>query len=373
MQIIVNNPQQQTLIFGVIFLVVLIAFLRFRKKDSDLFPPTTTNELKGVAIIAIVLAHIGYFLSTNTQFLFPFSIFAGAGVDLFLFLSGFGLASSALKKEITALEFYKKRLKKILVPMWLVMVLLLIADWLILGIKYPSNAIIKNFFGFFQKADLFNDINSPLWFITLIFAYYLLFPLVFNKRAPWISALILFFLGYYFVQAPHEKLQNVLHLWKWHILAFPVGVAWADALNAKWLVDKIAKLKKCFSRFDKVSFVVRLFLASALLTASWYVAVDLSIGSGWWYEEKICVLVALLTTLAFVILPIRFALLEIIGSFSYEIYLIHWPLLYRYDLFYKYLPAGTATAVYFVFFIGLSFLLQKGAELTAKKITFGRS
>jgi len=353
--------------------VALIAFLRFRKNNGDLFPTTTTNELKGVAIIAIVLAHIGYFLSTNTKFLFPYSIFAGAGVDLFLFLSGFGLAASALKKEISTIEFYKKRLKKILVPMWVTMVILLIADWLILGIKYPTNAIVKNFLGFFQTADLFNDINSPLWFITLIFAYYLLFPLVFNRRAPWISALILFFLGYYFVQAPHEKLQDILHLWKWHILAFPVGVAFADLLNTKLLNNTVAKSKKYFSRFAKTTFIARLLLASALLITGWYVAVDLRIGSGWWYEEKICVLVALLVLLAFMILPLRFTILEILGSCSYEIYLIHWPLLYRYDLFYKYLPAGLATILYFALFIGLGLLLQKGTELIAKKTRLGRA
>ena len=91
------------------------------------------------------------------------------------------------------------------------------------------------------------------------------------------------------------------------------------------------------------------------------------------FEEKICVLVALLVLSAFMILPLRFTILEILGSYSYEIYLIHWPLLYRYDLIYKYLPAGLATMLYFALFIGLGLLLQKGTELIAKKTRLGRA
>ena len=46
------------------------------------------------------------------------------------------------------------------------------------------------------------------------------------------------------------------------------------------------------------------------------------------------------------------------GFYSYEIYLFHWPLMYRYDFLYKYLPAWLALALYLVIFIGLGWVFK---------------
>jgi peptidoglycan/LPS O-acetylase OafA/YrhL len=63
---------------------------------------------------------------------------------------------------------------------------------------------------------------------------------------------------------------------------------------------------------------------------------------------------------------IEFKLLSLFGLYSYEIYLFHWPILARYDIFYKYTPAWLATALYLVFFLGLAWFFKKIVELILK-------
>ena len=104
MQIIIFNPIFQTQIFIGWLLLALLLSARV-KKSAGFFPVSLTSELKGVAILAVVFSHVGYFLAADHRFLFPLSVFAGAGVDIFLFLSGFGLAVSAIKKSLSIKEF----------------------------------------------------------------------------------------------------------------------------------------------------------------------------------------------------------------------------------------------------------------------------
>jgi peptidoglycan/LPS O-acetylase OafA/YrhL len=51
--------------------------------------------------------------------------------------------------------------------------------------------------------------------------------------------------------------------------------------------------------------------------------------------------------------------LYIYGVYSYETYLLHWPLMSRYDIFFQYLPAWAATILWVIAFIGIGWLLQK--------------
>ena len=118
MIISIINPIQATYIFIAIFSVAILFSLR-SKKNHDFFPIETTNELKGLAILLVIFGHIGYFLVDDHSFLFPLSTIAGVGVDIFLFLSGYGLVVSALKKTLTIFQFYKTRLIKLLIPLWI--------------------------------------------------------------------------------------------------------------------------------------------------------------------------------------------------------------------------------------------------------------
>jgi peptidoglycan/LPS O-acetylase OafA/YrhL len=96
-----------------------------------------------------------------------------------------------------------------------------------------------------------------------------------------------------------------------------------------------------------------------LLALIIYSAYDSGIGESAIKEQ----VMSLVTTLAFVLLfalkRVEFKVLTLIGVYSYEIYLLHWPLVSRYDVIYKTLPASLATIAYFAVFIGIGWLIQR--------------
>ena len=120
MQQTIQNPEFHTLILILIFLLGMAISSR-KRQDRQFFPTSVTQELKGFAILTIIFGHIGYFLDTNDTFLFPLSVASGVGVNIFLFLSGFGLTMSTLKKQLSLLQFYKRRLLRLFLPMWIVL------------------------------------------------------------------------------------------------------------------------------------------------------------------------------------------------------------------------------------------------------------
>ncbi len=347
MFITVANPVQQTIVFAVIFFAIVIVSLR-KKEGNDVFPLETTNELKGFAMIAIILSHIGYFLTRQTDFLFPFSIYAGVSVDLFLFLSGFGLAISALKKQLSIQEFYKKRISKLFVPLWIVLGLCLVADYFVLHQTYPLQDTVLNFFGIFRHADLYHDINSPLWYITWTLFYYILFPFFFSQKRPVLSALGLYIAGWLLLQTALPVSDGVLGLYKVHQVAFPLGVL-AAALMQKYAATVQKFLETHTWRRISLTLVLGGFV---------YFGLHSLVGKGYIVEQAGSIFLMVLCLLAFLFKKIQFRALSIFGMFSYEIYLLHWPLLYRYDFLYKYIPAGVATALYLLILLCLAYILN---------------
>lgn len=341
MNISINNPVQQTWIFVCVFVFVCLVSLRRKKQES--LSPSITEELKGFAILSVVFGHIGYFLATDHRFLFPLSVMAGVGVNMFLFLSGYGLTMSRIKNnEVTIFQFYKKRLLKLYKPFWIVLCVFLLADALILGIVYPRALIVQSFVGIFTRADMVQSLNAPLWYFTLILVYYILFPLVFSRKRPWVSALILYGFTYFILNLDLDFLSEVSRLYKVHLIAFPLGVV---SVNL-------------FKGFKLPTGWVRYLAMSILIIIIGYTAIHSGVGSSVAMEQGISILTMLALVLLFILKKNESALLGLFGLYSYEIYLIHWPLLYQYDIFYTHMPAWLATSLYLVFFVLLGMFLK---------------
>lgn len=364
------DARGQTLIFSALMILALLLSIR-RRDESGFFPVSLTQELKGWAMILIVLSHIGYFLFSNHQFLYPWSIMAGVGVDLFLFLSGFGLVLASQKKDLGVWQFYKKRLLRLFAPLWIVLVILLLMDKFILNISYDWQIVVKSFFGLLQTADIYRDINSPLWYFSLILLYYLTFPFIFQKKSPAMAALLWFLLGYYLTDINWQFFADVNRLHILHIGAFPLGVwlaGWSVAppIYLKIVFEKLKTSWKSIPSF--VWWILRLIGLVVSVYAVIYFAVNSGIGGDRWLVQKISLVTVLAVVAVALLKPIRIKSLEWFGIYSYEIYLIHWPLMYRYDMVYQYLPAGIATFIYIVLLLGLGWVFKKGTDKLLAKI-----
>jgi peptidoglycan/LPS O-acetylase OafA/YrhL len=312
--------------------------------------------LKGLAILTVIFAHIGFYLVNNHTFLYPLSTVSGVGVNIFLFLSGFGLVMSSLKRQESLGATYKHRFLKLLIPFWLTLGLTFLADYFLLGRNYGWPYIIQSLLGFFNHADLYADVNSPLWYITITIFYYLLFPLLFYRKRPWLSAIAIFGISFLILLINPAPIASISYMYSLHLLAFPLGMILAN------LFVKADFWKKLFQRVEP-RFWQRLYWPAILifLAIALYFMTDSHVGEG--FKEELASLAIVSALLAlFIIKKKENGFLYVIGLYSYEIYLIHWPLMYRYDFLFRFLPVWLALALYIPILIGLGWLIQKASN-----------
>ncbi len=346
---LLDDPVRSTLIFGAILAAALLASARRREPGGDFFPRSTTEDLKGLAILLVVFAHIGYALVPGGRFLFPLSVGGGVGVNIFLILAGYGLAASALANPRAAPDFYRRHLPKLYAPMWTTLAIFLAADWL-MGLGRDVGEIARAAIGYFPTADLYADINSPLWYLTLIVGFYLIFPLAFSAARPWLAAVVCATLGYALTAWGPSALAGVIGLYQDHYLAFPIGTLAAWALSSRAEITR-ALIGLRDSRAGG-------WIAASLLAATGWCAVHAAgIGTSW--EQSAGIVTALAVILALALAPVRFRLLGTFGLLSYEIYLLHWPALSRWPSLYAALPGWLATTTYLAVFLALAALLKK--------------
>lgn len=360
MMIPIANAVTQTQIFIVCFGLALIASCKKRVERCTL-SPIVTAELKGLAVLAVVFAHIGYYLVDDHRFLVPLSQSAGVGVNVFLVLSGYGLTYSMMRKSSSILEFYQRRVSRIFLPLWMVLIVILLADWLFLDLTYPLKTAAYAFIGFFPRANLYEDINAPLWYLTMTLFYYLIYPLLFFKRFPLLSSLLIGTVGYLVAKHTIPVDEGVLGAYRIHSLAFPLGMVLAAffCTEVKPLKRVITLVTDKLNQPHAAAFIVRglgVVLFSSIVI---YTTMHANIGKGVWLEQRTSLLTTLALIAVFVLKPFEIRLLSVIGRYSYEIYLIHWPLLYRYDVLYQHVPAAIATLGYLIIFVGLSAIIQR--------------
>lgn len=367
MQIVVSNTVESTWIVIAAFVAAIL--LTFRKTaHKELFPVPVTQELKGLGMLAIVFAHISYMLVTDNTFLYPLSIAAGVGVDLFLFMSGYGLTVGMLKKNLSVLEFFQRRLIKVFIPFWLVLGALFIADPLFADRHYSIGYMLQSFAGWFPTAIPTNDVNSPFWYITWMLMFYVMYPFLFMRERPWLTAILLAVIANIIaITNPLNMQANWLH--SLHTFAFSLGILLA------WWLQKNPDTVKTLEWFRNQSGGIgRYLLITAGLVGAGYMAMHntandwpqlassiknagLDQGNVIGQATSLLTMAALIVLFSLKRLDNRF--LHVFGVYSYETYLLHWPLMSRYDLFYQYLPAWAATIAWLVAFLGIGWLLQK--------------
>lgn len=375
--IYVDNPVQQTWIFSALLGLALLLSLR-KRKDRELFPISITQELKGFAILVIVFAHIGYSLSSDSWFLWPLSNLAGVGVNIFLFVSGYGLTSSSIRRKLSIRQFYTRRLKKLYIPFWLTLGLYFLLDYCVLHRSYATEYITNSFAGIFRTADVTKDIDSPLWYFTMIAFYYLLYPLVFSKKRPWVSAMIIFAATYYVLHHTYIADMDTARFYKVYTAAFPLGII------ASWLHHNRHKYrswaKKALKQVNK-SVNVKSVVQSKLAKKTLYYALVLGLlgavvysrtyASPWdthLKEQTVNVLTMFALVAFFMLKRLDIRLFYIFGVYSYEIYLLHWPLMSRYDIVFKHVPAWAAVVLYLFIFLLLGRVLSRLPDLFIKHI-----
>ena len=209
--------------------------------------PDVRNELFGFSIISIMIFHFcedtekANPSAVLSALVWGYNLLLGSvGVEIFLFLSGMGLFYS-LSRDARITRFYRKRLTRIL-PTYL---LFGGAGWLALDILI-RNAGWARFGLDFSMLSFWTDGVRLVWYIALILALYLVFPLLYrliNTSDAFAVVLIAaVFAGcltlYFCAPAVYDNIEIAL----WRVAIFLVGIWYGKRRNQgkgfakEWLV-----------------------------------------------------------------------------------------------------------------------------------------
>lgn len=138
----VDHPEPLNLII-VIAMLLCSSFLVKGINRWELFDYQQTNQLRGLAILLVILGHLWIHVADTR----PRLIFGGDAVCLFLMISGYGLTTSYSDKAKSLGRFLVNRIRRVMVPYWLITLLLILLDYLFLRKIYGSRELIMTMLG----------------------------------------------------------------------------------------------------------------------------------------------------------------------------------------------------------------------------------
>jgi peptidoglycan/LPS O-acetylase OafA/YrhL len=161
----------------------------WRVQNPAPVPPGThlpvLDELKGWAMVLVIAYHASGVLEISNW------LHGEVGVDLFLMISGFTLVHTA--RSMPWRQFLRRRLLRIFPSYWVALVLFVVLSAVCFEVQRSADNLIVHALGIhaFYSFQYFADINDSFWFISLIIAAYGVFLAVRGRLADigWILGL----------------------------------------------------------------------------------------------------------------------------------------------------------------------------------------
>jgi len=347
--------------FIIVFLFFLIITVTINKnKDNEsencLLSLSHTNQLRGIAIFFVILGHLWVHVSKTGAKI----ILSGDAVSLFLIISGFGLVMSTRNGSIYFKDFFFKRIKRVMLPYWIVTIFVLILDYFILKRTLQFRSLMMTFLGINTSIEL-EHLDYVRWFVTFILLWYLLFYAFFLKYKTKYSLILLFIIAF------NLQLLNyyVLHLSWYHFFSFPVGCYLAFYHKKILTYYKEYKLMFIFLAISGMTYVLmyKFFMGDENIhsivveTIPNIILVYVSEGNGLIMSISCLILLSQVIERGY-----SSKILLFLGKYSYELFLLHGIFLIKYNPIIKGHMAFDILiqfSTFFLFITGISVLIHK--------------
>jgi peptidoglycan/LPS O-acetylase OafA/YrhL len=336
---------------GVMLLVVgVLAWASIGKRaPAPLLDRGQTDQLKGVAIIVIIVSHVSIHVCGQLTFL----RLNGDGVTIFLMLSGFGLTVSSGTQRPRAMAYAASRVRRVMLPYWLATAVILTLDAALLRRVLGLRDLALTLLGL-NYTPATRHLDYARWFVTFILAWYFLFYVAMILREK-LGLDVLVFL--FSCSLAIYLLDHFVCDWAYQEFAFPAGCAlgrYRDRIKAlvkedgrRWTQYGLALVVAGLiyqagmpAVYPKLWPMV--FFRLSFQVASIALAMGLVILCGQMGDRG------------------RFsAVLAIFGTVSYELFLLHGPLLIKYNPVFGMLPAAALPAS-FLLLLALLLALSLG-------------
>ncbi len=352
-------PQFVNTLLFIIILFLSILTLKKSEKPSPLLSVIQTEQLKGMAILFVVIGHIWVHAVTPSKTL----VLSGEAVGLFLFLSGFGLTISD-KKEMGVAQFFYRRIKRVMVPYWGITLFLLVLDIYLLHKTYQPANIVMTGLGLNLNPET-QRIDYVRWYITFILLWYFLYCCSRKMEGTrqqlflYLSATVLFIVSYYCFS------------FGWYqFYSFPLGCTVAQ--NHSRLEKLYQKYQSIFPYVCLFAILLPVLYKRLMLNDTVFRLIDSMVPS---------IFLSLLNEVQSILLYLGLAgvlqccgqkrvsstFLVFCGSISYELFLLHGAFLIKYNpfMFSRETPLLLFQIIFLLFFL---FLLSFGYRRLIMKI-----
>lgn len=344
--LIIRNWNLILYFFLGIFLVAVLVFTKKKPMGKiNVLSVVYTTQLKGLAIIIIIVSHFGNHLlqlPDNADFT---KNFGAAGVEIFLILSGFGVTMSYLQKGLAKRWLIDKYLR-IWMPFFLVTLLWVLLDHLLLPVTHSLTYTLLSLAGIFTQ-NTWEAFDFNTWFVSYILIQYVFFFVVFSIQRFTLpmkillvcicNAVLLELSRVYLVNTTFGGLSGFVFGYS---IYFPIGILLA--MNASKITKLLGTIPKSFLLGGS-----GLFLIFALIEGQFLQ------GSDAWATIA---LVSFFYLFVFSGYYSRF--LVFMGTISYELFLIHGPFMYRYDFLFFRWHFYLSIPVYLSVIIVLAYLIH---------------
>lgn len=303
MNIILELFNQQVGIIVMLLLWLLLIIIGLQKKQSgSVLSAEQTGALRGICAIEIMLGHIG--IATGSIFLFPNRKAGILFVGIFFLLSGYGLSYSIANKQDYLTGFLKNRLKKVLIPAYVVFAVQL------LGYNIIND---RNSFGGGQIFDLELFFEATNWYVWECIALYIIFYVSYKYCAKYAEQMIWAICIGFIIVAFFLKIDNP---WYGSTLCFPLGMLYYRH------EDKVTLIFKENIKRGARAFLILVGIVCIAIFAFFVLGEESFIGNLIARNvASVCFCMAAIVALTQVRIINRVSLF--LGKISYEIFLIH--------------------------------------------------
>ena len=312
-------------IISFFFLLIVLSLRKVPSNSSNLLNPLQTEQIKGLSIFFVLLGHLWIHVAQTKASI----ILSGDAVGAFLLLSGFGLTMSSKRKTYNFQSFFSKRIKRVMIPYWIITICIFCLDYAFLCNRIPFYDLLITLSGINLSSSLRN-IDYTRWFVTFILFWYLLF-FIFNTKFLKREAIILLLIIAFFLFPINYYVFN----FGWYkIFFFPIGCAIAFQYKNLQNLYLAKRLLLFLATFISILYVLTFKLL--ISNDKWHIIIIESVPNiilSYIYEFNTLLLcISVIIIFAYVgEKRIKSNLLLFLGKYSYEIFLLHGVFLIKYN------------------------------------------